>query len=201
MILIGICGGTCSGKSTLAKEIEKHFKKFGVVNMTTDSYYKDHSDLDLDFKKRSEINFDHPDSIDFGLLYFNLINIKKNIKITEPVYSYKIHKRLKKSKLITPKKIIIIEGLHALCNEKINKLLDFKIFLDVDNKTRLERRINRDVKERGRSVNKIKKRYQEMCKPMYDEFILPSKIHADIVSNSDQDSREKIINLISKKIQ
>ena len=199
MILIGISGGTCSGKSTLAKEIEKHFKKLGVVNMTTDSYYKDHSTLD--FKKRSEINFDHPDSIDFDLLYFNLINIKKNIKITEPIYSYKIHKRLKKSKLITQKKIIIIEGLHALCNEKINKLLDFKIFLDVDDKTRLERRINRDVKERGRSVNKIKKRYQEMCKPMYDEFILPSKIHADIVSNSDQDSRGKIINLISKKFQ
>ena len=199
MILIGISGGTGSGKSTLAKEIEKHFKKLGVVNMTTDSYYKDHSALD--FKKRSEINFDHPDSIDFDLLYFNLINIKKNIKITEPIYSYKIHKRLKKSKLITQKKIIIIEGLHALCNEKINKLLDFKIFLDVDDKTRLERRINRDVKERGRSVNKIKKRYQEMCKPMYDEFILPSKIHADIVSNSDQDSRGKIINLISKKFE
>ncbi|MGY8945505.1 MAG: uridine kinase [Flavobacteriales bacterium] len=199
MIIVGICGGTGSGKSTVAEKIEKYFKELGVVNMTTDSYYKNHSDLD--FTNRSRINFDHPDSIDFDLLYFNLNNIKKNIKISEPIYSYKIHNRIEKTNLIIPKKIIIIEGLHILCNEKINKLLDLKIFLDVDNKTRLERRVNRDVKERGRSVDEINKRYKEMCEPMYDEFILPSKNHADIVLSSDKNSIKKIIDLISKKIK
>jgi len=196
MILIGICGGTGSGKSTVARKIEKYFEKTGVVNMSVDSYYKNHADLN--FEKRSKINFDHPDSIDFELLYNNLNSIKKNIKITQPIYSYKVHKRLKKKKLITPKEIIIIEGLHVFYNDKINKLLDLKIFLDVDNKTRLERRIIRDVKERGRSIDEIKKRYKDMCKPMYDKFILPTKNSADIISNSENSSIKKIIKLISK---
>ena len=196
MILIGICGGTGSGKSTVARKIEKYFEKTGVVNMSVDSYYKNHADLN--FEKRSKINFDHPDSIDFELLYNNLNSIKKNIKITQPIYSYKVHKRLKKKKLITPKEIIIIEGLHVFYNDKINKLLDLKIFLDVDNKTRLERRIIRDVKERGRSIDEIKKRYKEMCKPMYNKFILPTKNSADIISNSENSSIKKIIKLISK---
>ena len=196
MILIGICGGTGSGKSTVARKIEKYFEKIGVVNMSVDSYYKNHADLN--FEKRSKINFDHPDSIDFELLYNNLNSIKKNIKITQPIYSYKVHKRLKKKKLITPKEIIIIEGLHVFYNDKINKLLDLKIFLDVDNKTRLERRIIRDVKERGRSIDEIKKRYKDMCKPMYDKFILPTKNSADIISNSENSSIKKIIKLISK---
>ena len=196
MILIGICGGTGSGKSTVARKIEKYFEKIGVVNMSVDSYYKNHANLN--FEKRSKINFDHPDSIDFELLYNNLNSIKKNIKITQPIYSYKVHKRLKKTKLITPKEIIIIEGLHVFYNDKINKLLDLKIFLDVDNKTRLERRIIRDVKERGRSIDEIKKRYKEMCKPMYNKFILPTKNSADIISNSENSSIKKIIKLISK---
>jgi len=196
MILIGICGGTGSGKSTVARKIEKYFEKIGVVNMSVDSYYKNHADLN--FEKRSKINFDHPDSIDFELLYNNLNSIKKNIKITQPIYSYKVHKRLKKTNLITPKEIIIIEGLHVFYNDKINKLLDLKIFLDVDNKTRLERRIIRDVKERGRSIDEIKKRYKKMCKPMYNKFILPTKNSADIISNSENSSIKKIIKLISK---
>jgi uridine kinase len=199
MILVGICGGTGSGKSTVSKELANHFKNLGVVILTTDSYYKNHSDLD--FSTRSKINFDHPDSIDFNLLYYNLKNIKKNIKIIQPIYSYRIHKRLKKTKVIFPKKIIIIEGLHVLCNEKINKILDYKIFLDVDDTTRLQRRIIRDTKERGRSIKEIKKRYKEMCKPMHDEFINPSKNYADIILNSEQISIKKIINLISNKIK
>jgi uridine kinase len=199
MILVGICGGTGSGKSTVAKELANHFKNLGVVILTTDSYYKNRSDLD--FSTRSKINFDHPDSIDFNLLYYNLKNIKKNIKIIQPIYSYRNHKRLKKTKVIFPKKIIIIEGLHVLCNEKINEILDYKIFLDVDDTTRLQRRIIRDTKERGRSIKEIKKRYKEMCRPMHDEFINPSKNYADIILNSEQISIKKIINLISNKIK
>jgi uridine kinase len=148
MPIIGICGGTASGKSTLAKQIKSYFSTIGVVCIVSDSYYKDHSLLN--FKERSKINFDHPDSIDFELLVKNLKKLKNNQKIKEPIYSYKTHKRLKKTKIVLPKKIIIIEGLHIYCNDDLIKLFDYKFFLDLDSKTRLKRRTIRDTKERKR---------------------------------------------------
>ena len=143
MTLIGICGGTGSGKSTLANKIESHFKSIGVVKILSDSYYK--NNYTLNFKDRSKINYDHPNSIDFELLIDNLKSLKNNKKINEPIYSYKTHKRLKKSKLIFSKKIIIVEGLHILCDKRIINLIDYSIYLDVNEETRLQRRIRRDV--------------------------------------------------------
>lgn len=179
MPLIGICGGTASGKSTIAKKIEKNFQNIGVVKILSDSYYKDHSNLD--FHERSKINFDHPKSVDFDFLIKNLKKLKNNVKIKEPVYSYKTHKRLKKTKTVYPRKIIILEGLHILCNKNLINLIDYGLFFDLDSKTRLKRRISRDVEERGRSAKEIKKRYNEMCEPMYNKFIYPSRLNANIV--------------------
>lgn len=179
MPLIGICGGTASGKSTIAKKIEKNFQNIGVVKILSDSYYKDHSNLD--FHERSKINFDHPKSVDFDFLIKNLKKLKNNVKIKEPVYSYKTHKRLKKTKTVYPRKIIILEGLHILCNKNLINLIDYGLFFDLDSKTRLNRRISRDVEERGRSAKEIKKRYNEMCEPMYNKFIYPSRLNANIV--------------------
>jgi len=179
MPLIGICGGTASGKSTIAKKIEKNFQNIGVVKILSDSYYKDHSNLD--FHERSKINFDHPNSVDFDFLIKNLKKLKNNVKIKEPVYSYKTHKRLKKTKTVYPRKIIILEGLHILCNKNLINLIDYGLFFDLDSKTRLNRRISRDVEERGRSAKEIKKRYNEMCEPMYNKFIYPSRLNANIV--------------------
>ena len=179
MPLIGICGGTASGKSTIAKKIEKNFQNIGVVKILSDSYYKDHSNLD--FHERSKINFDHPKSVDFDYLIKNLKKLKNNVKIKEPVYSYKTHKRLKKTKTVYPRKIIILEGLHILCNKNLINLIDYGLFFDLDSKTRLKRRISRDVEERGRSAKEIKKRYNEMCEPMYNKFIYPSRVNANIV--------------------
>ncbi len=179
MPLIGICGGTASGKSTIAKKIEKNFQNIGVVKILSDSYYKDHSNLD--FHERSKINFDHPKSVDFDYLIKNLKKLKNNVKIKEPVYSYKTHKRLKKTKTVYPRKIIILEGLHILCNKNLINLIDYGLFFDLDSKTRLKRRISRDVEERGRSAKEIKKRYNEMCEPMYNKFIYPSRLNANIV--------------------
>ena len=179
MPLIGICGGTASGKSTIAKKIEKNFQNIGVVKILSDSYYKDHSNLD--FHERSKINFDHPKSVDFDYLIKNLKKLKNNVKIKEPVYSYKTHKRLKKTKTVYPRKIIILEGLHILCNKNLINLIDYGLFFDLDSKTRLKRRISRDIEERGRSAKEIKKRYNEMCEPMYNKFIYPSRVNANIV--------------------
>ena len=199
MTLIGICGGTGSGKSTLANKIESHFKSIGVVKILSDSYYK--NNYTLNFKDRSKINYDHPNSIDFELLIDNLKSLKNNKKINEPIYSYKTHKRLKKSKLIFSKKIIIVEGLHILCDKRIINLIDYSIYLDVSEETRLQRRIRRDVEFRGRSINEVEQRYFYMCKPMHDKFINPSKKHADVILKSRSVSLKSILNLISKKIK
>lgn len=198
VFIIGICGGTCSGKSTISEKLKDYYKKTGVNKINTDSYYKDHSDLS--FKERSQINFDHPNSIDFELLIKHLNNLIKNNNIKEPVYSYKSHKRLKKNKLLKPKRIIILEGLHIFCNAELINLIDFGLFLNLDSVTRLERRIKRDINERGRTEEEVINRFNEMCEPMYQEFIFPSRTKANVIINSNQKSINEVINLINEFI-
>ena len=198
VFIIGICGGTCSGKSTISEKLKDYYKKTGVNKINTDSYYKDHSDLS--FKERSQINFDHPNSIDFKLLIKHLNNLIKNNSIKEPVYSYKSHKRLKKNKLLKPKRIIILEGLHIFCNAELINLIDFGLFLNLDSVTRLERRIKRDINERGRTEEEVINRFNEMCEPMYQEFIFPSRTKANVIINSNQKSINEVINLINEFI-
>ncbi|MAU54557.1 MAG: uridine kinase [Flavobacteriales bacterium] len=198
VFIIGICGGTCSGKSTISEKLKDYYKKTGVNKINTDSYYKDHSDLS--FKERSQINFDHPNSIDFELLIKHLNNLIKNNSIKEPVYSYKSHKRLKKNKLLKPKRIIILEGLHIFCNAELINLIDFGLFLNLDSVTRLERRIKRDINERGRTEEEVINRFNEMCEPMYQEFIFPSRTKANVIINSNQKSINEVINLINEFI-
>ena len=198
MTLIGICGGTGSGKSTLTKKLEDHFKNKGVVKILSDSYYKNH--INLNFKERSKINFDHPNAIDFEFLLKNLKDLKNNKKIKDPIYSYKTHKRLKKGNTVYPKDIIIVEGLHIFCDKRIVDLIDFKIFLEIDEETRLKRRIERDVIFRGRSKYEIEERFFSMCKPMHENYIDPSKKYADKILNSKDISLKNILNLISEKV-
>ena len=198
VFIIGICGGTCSGKSTISEKLKDYYKKTGVNKINTDSYYKDHSDLS--FKERSQINFDHPNSIDFELLIKHLNNLIKNNSIKKPVYSYKSHKRLKKNKLLKPKRIIILEGLHIFCNAELINLIDFGLFLNLDSVTRLERRIKRDINERGRTEEEVINRFNEMCEPMYQEFIFPSRTKANVIINSNQKSINEVINIINEFI-
>jgi uridine kinase len=196
MILIGICGGTGSGKSTIAEKLKIHFKNIGVVKILSDSYYKNFADLNLE--ERSKINYDDPNSVDFELLSNNLISLKNYKKIKEPIYSYKSHKRLKKSKIIIPLNIIILEGLHIFCNQRIIDLIDFGIYLDVEEEIRLKRRIDRDIKFRGRSRQEVEKRYFKMCKPMHNKYIDPSKTYANIILKNNDIEMKNILNLISK---
>ena len=198
VLIIGICGGTCSGKSTISQKIKEHYNYKGVNKINTDSYYKDHSKLS--FKERTKINFDHPESIDFELLIKHLNDLIKSKSIREPIYSYKSHKRLKKNKLLKPKRIIILEGLHIFCNDELINLIDFGLFLNLDSQSRLNRRIKRDTKERGRTEEEVINRFNDMCEPMYQKFIYPSRTKANVVINSSQKSINEIINLINEFI-
>ena len=178
MIVIGICGGTGSGKSFLSKRIIKKFNKYKVEYLCLDSYYKDYSDLS--FSKRCGINFDHPDSIDFELFYQHLKILKDGDGINSPIYSYKTHKRLSKNNRINVCDILIVDGIYILLKKNIRKLFDLSIFLDVEYDIRLYRRINRDIAERSRTKNEVVNRFEKMIIPMHKKFVEKTKDYADL---------------------
>ena len=194
MILIAICGGTGSGKSYLSKQIIKHFNKYRVNYICQDSYYKDFRDLN--FSERCEINFDHPNSIDFKLFYQHLKSLINGKDIYCPVYSYKSHKRLLKNKKITVCDILIVDGIYILLKKNIRKLFDLSIFLDVDSEIRLERRIKRDTVERSRTKTEVIDRFNKMIIPMHKKFVNKSKKYADIIMKENYSFK-----FISEKIE
>ena len=180
MLIIGIAGGSGSGKTTVVKTIIEKLKKERVRVIPQDSYYKDSSDL-TDEEKRVH-NFDHPDSIDWELLNQQLKELKEGKTIEQPVYSYISCTRSKTEKVIVePADVIIVEGILILANKELLKQMDIKIFVDADDDDRLMRVISRDIKERGKDVNWVMERYQRTVKPMYLQFIEPSKRYADVI--------------------
>lgn len=179
MIIIGIAGGTGSGKSTVAKEILSQLPDGDIAFLPQDSYYKDSSHLPMD--KRIEINFDHPDSIEFDLLISHIKELKKGNSVQQPIYSYITCSRAEETVLIKPAKIIVVEGILIFTDKELRKLMDLKIFVDADADDRLIRVINRDIVERGRSVNSVIERYQKVLKPMHLQFIEPTKRYADLI--------------------
>ena len=180
MLIIGIAGGSGSGKTTVVKTIIEKLKKERVRVIPQDSYYKDSSAL-TDEEKRVH-NFDHPDSIDWELLNQQLKELKEGKTIEQPVYSYISCTRSKTEKVIVePADVIIVEGILILANKELRDQLDIKIFVDADDDDRLMRVISRDIKERGKDVNWVMERYQRTVKPMYLQFIEPSKRYADVI--------------------
>lgn len=180
MLIIGIAGGSGSGKTTVVKTIIEKLKKERVRVIPQDSYYKDSSDL-TDEEKRVH-NFDHPDSIDWELLNQQLKELKEGKTIEQPVYSYISCTRSKTEKVIVePADVIIVEGILILANKELRDQLDIKIFVDADDDDRLMRVISRDIKERGKDVNWVMERYKRTVKPMYLQFIEPSKRYADVI--------------------
>ena len=179
MLIIGIGGGTGSGKTTVVNQIISEFPKGEVQVISQDSYYKDTSHLS--FEDRCKINFDHPQSIDFQLLETHLKNLKKGKSINQPVYSFKTHNRTGDTTLTEPKKVIIVEGILILSNTQLRTILDVKIFVHADSDERLIRRLKRDMAERGRDLDEVLDRYQTTLKPMHQQFIEPMKAYADII--------------------
>ncbi|MBE9466834.1 MAG: uridine kinase [Bacteroidetes bacterium] len=179
MLIIGIAGGTGSGKTTVVKKIVERLPKGEVAVLSQDSYYRDNSNLLLE--ERQKINFDHPKALEFELLIDHLKKLKNGITIQEPIYSYLTCTRSKESIPVLPKKIIIIEGILILTNKKLRDLFDVKVFVHADPDDRLIRVIKRDTIERGRSVDVVLDRYIKSVKPMHEEFIEPSKTYADLI--------------------
>lgn len=179
MLVVGIAGGTGSGKTTVVNRIVELLPKGEVVVIPQDSYYFDNSHLPLE--ERQEINFDHPSSIEFDLLVEHVRKLKNGSPIEQPIYSYLTCTRAKETIPITPRHVIIIEGILVLANPDLRDLMDVKVFVDADPDDRLSRVILRDIVERGRSVNKVLERYERTVKPMFLQFIEPTKRYADII--------------------
>jgi uridine kinase len=179
MLIIGIAGGTGSGKTTVVRKILERLPEGEVVILPQDSYYRDSGYLPLE--QRLEINFDHPDSIEFELLVKHLKDLRKGKPINQPIYSYLTCTRSEETIPIYPCHVIIIEGILVLTNPELRKMMDLKVFVDADADDRLIRVINRDIEERGRTVNMVMERYERTVKPMHLQFIEPSKHFADLI--------------------
>lgn len=179
MLIIGIAGGTGSGKTTVVRKILERLPEGEVAILPQDSYYRDSSHLPLE--ERLEINFDHPDSIEFELLTKHLKELRKGKSIEQPIYSYLTCTRADETIPVKPCHVIIVEGILVLTNSELRKMMDLKVFVDADPDDRLIRVINRDIIERGRSVNKVMERYEQTVKPMHVQFIEPTKRFADII--------------------
>lgn len=179
MLVIGIAGGTGSGKTTVTNKILERIDKNRVLVVQHDSYYKDLSEYggitpDL-------INFDHPKSLETELLIRHIRDLKEKKSIQQPIYNFTTHRRLAETLLLEPREIIIIEGILIFVEKKLRDLMDIKLFIDTDADERLIRRIRRDILDRGRSVESVMNQYERTVKPMHLEFVEPSKHWADII--------------------
>lgn len=198
MTIIGIAGGTGSGKTTVVKKIVEALPPHYVAVVPMDSYYNDTSDMTEE--ERKQINFDHPDAFDWKLLHKQIAQLRRGEAIEQPTYSYIISNRLKETVHVEPKPVIIIEGIMTLVDRKLRSLMDLKIFVDTDSDERLIRNILRDVVERGRTVDMVLNRYMEVLKPMHEQFIEPTKKYADIIIPQGGENT-KGINIICKYIE
>lgn len=179
MLIIGIAGGSGSGKTTVVKALTDQLKE-RVVVIPQDSYYKDSSHLPME--ERQKVNFDHPDSIDFDLLISHLKELKAGHSIEQPVYSYITCSRSQTETVtVTPAEVIIVEGILIFCCAELRDQMDIKIFVDADDDDRLMRVMARDILERGKTVETVIQRYSRTVKPMFLQFIEPSKRYADVI--------------------
>ncbi len=179
MLIVGIAGGTGSGKTTVVRKIMEVLPEGEAIVIPQDAYYKDNSHIPLE--ERQKINFDHPDSLEFSLLIDHLHRLRKGKPIEMPIYSYLTCLRAKETITVRPARVVIIEGILILADRGLRNMLDIKVFVDADADDRLGRVIQRDIVERGRSVLKVLERYHDTVKPSHLQFIEPSKRYADII--------------------
>lgn len=178
-IIIGISGGTGSGKTTVAKEVRKHFPEESVVVIHHDSYYVDRSHLTP--VQRERINYDHPDSFDNELMIRHLLTLKGGESIEKPTYDYETHTRNQETITVRPANIILLEGILVLADEALRRLMDIKLYVDTDADERFIRRLKRDIVERGRKVDQVIEQYLKTVRPMHLQFVEPSKRYADVI--------------------
>lgn len=195
-ILIGITGGTGSGKSTIADEIYSSFSSESIAMIQQDMYYKDQSHLTME--ERVKTNYDHPKAFDNDLMMEHLQDLIDGKTIEKPIYDFAEHNRSKETVTVESKKIIIVEGILVLEDPRIRKLLDIKVYVDTDSDIRILRRLVRDIEERGRTVESVIEQYLTVVRPMHMQFIEPTKRHADIIVPEGGQNKVAIDILVSK---
>lgn len=177
--IIGIAGGTGSGKSTLTARLREHFGEHEVSVINHDSYYKRHDELP--YEERCKLNYDHPDSFDTELLVEHLKALRRGESVQVPVYDYTIHNRSDETVTVSPAPVVIVEGILIFDSAELCNMMDLKVFVDTDADVRILRRIVRDVKSRGRTLDSVVTQYLTTVKPMHEQFVEPSKRKADLI--------------------
>lgn len=196
--IIGIAGGTASGKTTVAKKLYKASSSIGNVTLIRlDDYYKRTDNLTLE--ERQKLNYDHPDSIDFDLLKQNLYDLKHGLKVDKPLYDFMIHNRSENVEHLEPTSVIIVEGILVFVDEEVRNMFDMKIYVDTPDDIRFIRRLIRDMNERGRTLESVYTQYLETVRPMHMQFIEPSKKYADVII-PEGGNNPIVIDLLSSKI-
>jgi len=178
-MIIGICGGTGSGKTTIARAIVETVGAENVVLVEQDSYYRDLADMPLD--ERHQANFDHPDSLDSNLMVNHILRLKQGLPAEMPLYDFKTHTRTQNIEIIEPRPVVIVEGILIFSEPRVLDLLDVRVFVDTPDDIRLIRRLKRDHAERGRTYEHTMDQYARTIRPMHWEFVEPSKRHADVI--------------------
>ena len=200
MFIIGITGGTGSGKTTIVNEVINLFDASEICLLSSDSYYKNNASLD--FNQRDKLNYDIPEAIDFDLLNKHIDLLKQEININVPNYCFTTHLRLEKTTVVEPKKILIIEGILILTNKTLRDNINYSVFLDCPRDVRFQRRLERDIKQRGRNYNDVVKLFETRLDIMHSEFVEPHKTFCDLILNTnDNINISPLINVIKKNLR
>ena len=184
MFIVGITGGTGSGKTTIINEVNKLFDSSDICLLSSDSYYKNNANLD--FSQRDKLNYDTPEAIDFNLLNKHIDLLKQGININVPNYCFTTHLRLKNSTVLEPKKILIIEGILILTDKNLRDSIDYSVFLDCPRDVRFQRRLERDIKERGRNYNDVVNLFETRLDYMHSKFVEQYKSKCDLILNTNE---------------
>jgi uridine kinase len=195
-IIIGIGGGTGSGKTTVAKEVRKHFPEQSVVILHHDSYYVDRSDLPP--ASRENINYDHPDSFDNELLLFQLNELRAGRAVEKPIYDFGTHTRRKETITVRPARIVLLEGILVLAEDVLRESMDIKLYVDTDADERFIRRLRRDIADRGRTVDQVIDQYLKTVRPMHLQFVETSKRYADVIIPEGGQNRVAVDLIVTK---
>jgi uridine kinase len=197
-VIIAVAGGSASGKTTVVDKIMAGFKKGNVIVIKHDDYYKDQSDMLME--ERVKVNYDHPFSLDNDLMFKQILNLATGEKIVKPTYDFENHNRSKKTEIITPTQIIILEGILIMEDQRIRELCDIKLYVEADDDIRFIRRLKRDMAERGRTLESVVNQYLSTVKPMHFAFVKPTKRYADVIIPNDK-NHEVAVDLIITKIK
>lgn len=199
MLIVGITGGTGSGKTTIINEVNKLFDSSDICLLSSDSYYKNNANLD--FSQRDKLNYDTPEAIDFNLLNKHIDLLKQGININVPNYCFTTHLRLENSTVLEPKKILIIEGILILTDKNLRDSIDYSVFLDCPRDVRFQRRLERDIKERGRNYNDVVNLFETRLDYMHSKFVEPYKSKCDLILNTNENiDINPLVNFIKKNL-